>query len=128
MRIKKQNNTGSPQDRRRFQRVSKNVAIKLKDREVDFVTETKNISCIGAYCNVDSYIPILTKLNITLLLPKGPKSKRPKHITCQGTVVRIEHSNDPLENNKYNIAIYFNEISKSDMKIIDEYVKRVSSQ
>jgi hypothetical protein len=37
--------------------------------------------------------------------------------------VRVEKSSDPIENNKYNIAIYFNQISKSDMKLVDRYVK-----
>jgi hypothetical protein len=117
---KKQND----QERRRFPRSASNLAIKLKDREVDFVTETKNVSCIGAYCQVDSYLPILTKLKITLLFPKHKGLKSAKHIACEGTVVRVERSSDPLESNKYNIAIYFNQISRSDMKFIDAFVKK----
>ena len=62
-------------ERRRAARTPKNLAIKLKEREVDFVTETKNISCIGAYCQIDGYLPILTKLRITLLLPKTKGTK-----------------------------------------------------
>lgn len=113
----------SAQDRRRFARADKNLAIKIKDRDADFVTETKNVSCIGAYCEIDGYVPVLTKLRVTLLLPKSRNLKDSKHITCEGTVVRIEKSSDPIENNKYNIAIYFNQITKSDMKLVDRYVK-----
>jgi hypothetical protein len=127
MPLKKQNLPNSAKndarDRRRFARAAKNLAIKLEDKEVDFVTETKNISCIGAYCQIDTYLPILTKLNITLLLPKDKNSKTPKHISCEGTVVRIEKCADSLEPNKYNVAVYFNQINKSDMKLIDRYVK-----
>jgi len=113
----------SDQERRRFQRSASNLAIKLEDREIDFVTETKNVSCIGAYCQVDSYLPILTKLRITLLFPKHKGLKSAKHIACEGSVVRVERSGDQLESNKYNIAIYFNQISRSDMKFIDAFVK-----
>ncbi len=126
MRIKKpqqQQQNEHAQERRRFARVHKNIAIKLRDQEADFVTQTQNISCIGAYCQIDAYLPILTKLKITLLLPKSGSSKTPRHITCEGTIVRVERSNDPIETNKYNIAIYFNQISKGDMKFIDAYVK-----
>lgn len=123
MQIRKPPKKQDPQDRRRFPRVWKNLAIKLEDKEVDFVTETKNISCIGAYCQTDAYLPILTRLKITLLLPKSKRSKTAKPIACEGTVVRVERSNDPLESNKYDVAIYFNQISKGDMKLIDEYVK-----
>lgn len=127
MRIKNQPKKESPQERRRYPRVEKNIAIKLKDKDVDFVTETENISCIGAYCQIDSYLPILTKLKITLLLPRSKKSQSAKRIVCEGSVVRVERSHALLENNKYNIAIYFNEIAKGDMKLIDAYVKNHST-
>ncbi len=122
MQIRKQPNKQEPSERRRFPRAAKNLAIKLEDKEADFVTETKNVSCIGAYCQIDTYLPILTKLKVTLLLPKSRSSKTAKPITCEGAIVRVERSNTPLEN-KYNIAIYFNDISKGDMKLIDKYVK-----
>jgi len=112
-----------PQERRRYPRVSKSLAIKLKDREADFVTETKNVSCIGAYCTVNAYIPVLTRLRITLILPKSRDLKTSKPINCEGTVVRVEKCPPGIEANRYNIAIYFNQISKGDMKTIDHYVK-----
>lgn len=123
MQIKKPLKNKTGEDRRRFARAAKNLAIKLEDKDIDFVTETKNISCIGAYCQIDTYVPILTKLKVTLLLPKSGSNKTAKHITCEGTIVRIERSQDPVETNRYNVAIYFNRISKSDMKSIDTFVK-----
>jgi len=123
MQIKKPNNNQDSAERRRFARINKNLAIKIKDKEVDFVTETKNISCLGAYCQVDAYLPVLTKLKITLLLPRSKNSKTAKHISCEGTIVRVERCTDPVENNRYNIAIYFNQIPKSDMNLIDCYIK-----
>lgn len=123
MQLKKQQKNQSSSERRRHTRLDKNVAIKLKDKDVDFVTETKNISCLGAYCQVDAYLPVLTKIRITLLLPKTKASKIARHITCEGTIVRVERIGDPIEQNKYNVAIYFNQISKGDMKFIDSYVK-----
>lgn len=123
MPIKKQTHRPDEKDRRRHLRVDKNVAIKLKDQDADFVTETKNLSCIGAYAQIDTYIPILTKLKVTLLLPRQRNAKEARHITCEGTVVRVERTGAAEEPNKYNIAIYFNEISKNDMRHIDAYVK-----
>ena len=127
MPIRKLHKKESGSERRRFARADKSLAIKLEDKEADFVTETKNISCIGAYCQIDSYLPLLTKLRITLLVPKSRTTRTAKHITCEGTLVRIEKSNDPLEQNKYNVAIYFNRISKGDMKLIDQYVKNTAT-
>jgi c-di-GMP-binding flagellar brake protein YcgR len=113
---------GSPAERRRYPRASKNLAIKITDREADFVTETQNISCIGAYCHIDSYLPILTKLKISIVLPKTRETGPAQHIVCEGTVVRIEKGHDTLEN-FYHVAVYFNKISKGDMRLIDQYVK-----
>jgi hypothetical protein len=123
MTLRKQSKPQEGHERRRYARVDKNVAIKLKDKDVDFVTETMNLSCIGAYCQVDSYVPILTKLKITLLVPRTKGKAACKHIACEGTVVRVERSHDPMEPNKYNIAIYFNQITKGDMKLIDAYIR-----
>ena len=127
MPIKKLRKNATGAERRKFARAPRSLAIKLEDREADFVTETKNISCIGAYCQIDNYLPILTKLKITLLVPKSKSLKTARHITCEGTIVRVERSGDPLEQNKYNVAIYFNQISKADMKLIDSYVKNTSA-
>lgn len=123
LRRLKKNPPPSLHERRRYARAQNSLAIKLEDKDVDFVTETKNISCIGAYCQIDGYLPILTKLKITLLLPKTRGLKAPQHITCEGTVVRIEKCADAVETNKFNIAIYFNAISPRDMKLIDRHVK-----
>ena len=90
LRRLKKNPPPSLHERRRYARAQNSLAIKLEDKDVDFVTETKNISCIGAYCQIDGYLPILTKLKITLLLPKTRGLKAPQHITCEVTVVRIE--------------------------------------
>ena len=128
MQIRKPNKKQDSSERRRYPRIEKNIAIKLKEKDVDFVTETKNISCIGAYCQVDTYLPILTKLKITLLLPRSKSSKTSRHIVCEGTVVRVERAPEPCEPNRYNIAIYFSSIAKSDMKLIDVYVKNHSAQ
>lgn len=123
MPLRKQSKPQEGQERRRYARVDKNIAIKLKDKDVDFVTETMNLSCIGAYCQINSYVPILTKLKITLLIPRARGKTAAKHIACEGTVVRVARSHDPMEPNKYNIAIYFNQITKSDMKLIDAYTR-----
>lgn len=108
-------------EKRRYPRASKNLPIKIKNDDFDLVAETKNISCIGAYCQVDRYIAPFTKLQTTILLP--PKTKKNTHsIICKGVVVRVEKNHNDLET-QYNIAIYFNEISKIAMLKINRFLK-----
>lgn len=108
-------------EKRRYPRVSKNLPIKIKNGDFDIITETKNVSCTGAYCQVDKYIPVFTKIKTTILLPSKTKNAT-QNINCKGVVVRVEKSNNTLEQ-QYNIAIYFNEISKINLLKINRFVK-----
>ena len=107
-------------DRRKDPRIDFSIPIKIEQDEGDLVTETRNISRSGIYCRVNRYIAPMTKLKISLLLPVKKKEKSTiKKISCQGIVVRSE----PIEGEAaFNTAIFFNEISQKDAKIIAEYV------
>ena len=109
-------------EKRRYPRVKRNIPLKLENNDFDIVTETKNISCTGAYCLIDRYLPVLTKIKTRILLPSRIKNKD-QHIDCNGVVVRIEKNNNNLEN-QYNIAIYFNEISKKNTLLINRFIKQ----
>jgi hypothetical protein len=112
------------EERRRYPRLTKNLPIKLYDSEFDIVTETKNISGNGAYCAVDRPIPVMTKLNIVLLIPfrsKRNKEKIVKKINCEGVVVRGEYIKDNGRHSYY-VGIYFNDIKEKDRKILLSYI------
>jgi len=112
-------------ERRRAPRIEKNIPVKIGKEEYEIITETKNLSCIGALCKVDKYIEPLTKLKILLLVPHHDREKKDKYykIECGGVVVRTEPLS--LENGKkaYNIAIYFNEINELDKEKIAKFVE-----
>lgn len=107
-------------ERRRHPRADTHIPLKLSQEEWDIVTETVNISRSGAYCRVNRRVPLMTKLQIQILLPlrKDDKSVT-KTIHCQGVVVRVEPSTDE---GHYNVALFFNEISKRDAETIADYV------
>ncbi len=108
-------------ERRKAPRISKSLPLKIKHQDFDFITETKNISAIGAYCSVSSYIPLMTKLKIMLILPKYPESGGKNYrIECTGVVVRTEKQSS--QNKSYNIAIYFNDIKERDKEKISSYI------
>jgi len=108
-------------ERRRYPRVEKKLPIELLTDKYEISTETKNLSCIGAYCTVDKDIPLLTKLSITLILPKKSEDKCIK-VKCKGVVVRKEIINS----NKFNIAIFFNDIKETEKNKILRYIDTLS--
>ena len=112
-------------EKRKHPRIAKNLPLKIEGGEFDIVTETKNISCTGAYCQVDRYVAPFTKVKATMLVSSSDASH--KNISCKGVVVRVEKNDNTLEP-QYNIAIYFNEISKANMSKISRFVKEHHSQ
>jgi hypothetical protein len=108
-------------ERRKYPRVEKNVPLKLSWADADVVTETRNISCAGAYCRVSKYIEPMTKVEVTLLLPvkKGEKITT-KKITCRGVVVRTENIPDGEE---FYTAIFFSDILPKDSRILAQFVE-----
>ncbi|MBI4708159.1 MAG: PilZ domain-containing protein [Candidatus Omnitrophica bacterium] len=110
-------------ERRKHPRVKKRLPLKLHDEVFDIVTQTENISCSGAYCEVNRFLAPMTKLNVVMLLPMEHKGKKAvKKIECKGVVVRTEQPQLTEGSQIYKIAIFFNQINKSDMKKIAEYV------
>lgn len=112
-------------EKRQHPRVNKSLPIKINNQEFDIVTETKNISCVGAYCQVDKYVAPFTKIKTTVIIPAKKKCAN-SLINCEGTVVRVEKIDNALEQ-QYNIAIYFNQISKTNISKIDRFVKQYLS-
>jgi len=108
-------------ERRSHPRVENNIPLKLSWPDADVVTETKNISCAGAYCRVSKYIEPMTKVEVMLLLPvkKGAKVTT-KKIACHGVVVRTEHI--PAGDEFYT-AIFFSDILPKDSRILAQYVE-----
>ena len=107
-------------EKRRHPRIKKNIPIKIKNDDFDIVTETKNISCNGAYCQIDRYLAPLTKIKTRILVPSKTKEKH-HCINCKGIVVRVERSENDLED-LYNVAIYFENINKYSLRVDKKYL------
>ena len=114
----------SNQDRREFPRLNNNIPIKLIHDDGDIVTETANISRSGIYCRVNKFLNPMSRLKISLLIPLRKTSKSGKSttrkISCVGAVVRSESVSGDEE--AYNVAIFFQDISKRDSDHIADYV------
>ncbi len=109
-----------PQEKRRHLRVDYKIPVKISGDHGDVLTETKNLSCSGAFCRMSKRLEPMTRLKILLLLPLRKSDKvTTKKITCQGVVVRTQAAGE--EN--YDTAIFFSDIAPKDSRTINEFVE-----
>ena len=111
-------------EQRLYPRVEANLALRVIANGYDFSTTTKNLSCLGAYCRINKYVPPFTKLNIKLNLPIASSGKNESVLECKGVVVRSDDEGDGT----FNIAIFFNGIENSQRHKISQYLKQFLPQ
>ena len=107
-------------ERRKHPRITQRLPIALSANGYDFTTTTQNISCVGAYCHIDKYVPPFTKVLVKMDIP-GASARC--NVECHGVVVRAEDD----RNNGFNVAIFFNEIKDAERKKISRYISQLLS-
>ncbi len=108
-------------ERRQYPRVEHSLPVKIAADGYQFVTNTENVSCVGAYCHLDKYIPPFTKIAVKLILPvRKDGGIKDVNVECSGVVVRT----DDEKKGGFNIALFFNEIKESQRKKISQYINQ----
>ncbi|MBU0547840.1 MAG: PilZ domain-containing protein [Candidatus Omnitrophica bacterium] len=107
-------------ERRIHPRLEHKLPFNVAVNGYDFSTTTHNISCVGAYCHLDKYIPPFTKISIKLSLPHKARAARNTIVECKGVVVRSEDE----ARGGFNIAIFFNQMRDGERKKIAAYISQ----
>ncbi|HEX5133308.1 MAG TPA: PilZ domain-containing protein [Candidatus Krumholzibacteria bacterium] len=109
-------------ERRSATRVDARLAMEIKLGDGRAKTESLNVSANGVYFASAAFIPLLTRLRITLELPED--SGRKSRIACDGVVVRSEPETEQSGPTDYQVACYFTDISDDDQARLESYVLR----
>lgn len=109
-------------ERRQYPRIEQELPLKIAVDGYGFATSTQNVSCVGAYCHLDKYIPPFTKIAVKVILPimLGGRIKNIE-VECTGVVVRTEDE----KKGGFNIAVFFNGIKENQRKKIAKYVNQL---
>lgn len=108
-------------ERRQYPRIEQRLPIKVVANGYDFITSTENVSCVGAYCRINKYMPPFTRVMVRLSLPIVTDNGRKKYnVECKGVVVRTEDETK----GGFNIAIFFNEIKNYQRQKISHYINQ----
>jgi c-di-GMP-binding flagellar brake protein YcgR len=120
--------------RRRERRQETRVDAKLSMRvegahdgaHAQVVTESQNISASGIYCLSSHFLPPLSKVQLTIVLPKFPNTGRGQDlmIKCEGIVVRCEPATGRRPEVRYQLACMFADLDRAARERIQEFVAR----
>ena len=109
-------------EHRRYPRLDERLQLRLRAENFDVVAKTINLSCLGAYCQLNKHIPLMTSLKIAFTLSYGDQENRFDYVECNGVVVRVEEVlSESNMDSVFNTAIYFNEIEESEKEKIENF-------
>ena len=86
----------------------------------DVTASVINISTSGLLCRTNQEIPVMSKINMALILPTSSVVSKPETLKIKGVVVRNEK-----DERGYRAAIFFIEISSLHRKKLDNYLNRL---
>jgi hypothetical protein len=88
------------------------------------VTESQNISASGVYCHASHYLAPLSKVQLTIVLPRMPGSDgSPQELVkCDGIVVRCDQRQGDRSDTPYELACMFSGLEVTLRGRIEEFV------
>ena len=119
--------TGRRSERRQHPRVDARLSMRLEGVPDDgqfaqIVTESQNISASGVYCTSSHFLSPLSKVALTIVLPRVPgHNGRQDLIKCEGIVVRCQ----PLTrrgDRKFELACMFSDLDGRRREMITQFV------
>lgn len=107
-------------ERRSSRRKNADFKVALTEPSCRILTNIKNISSSGIYCQIDNHISVMKKVALDMEL--SANSNAPKTISCEGVVVRCDRIPDTSPA-RYDTAIYFTDIPNNVRSDIEDYIK-----
>ena len=87
----------------------------------DVTASIINISASGLLCRVTREVPVMSKIDMALILPSRLPSSHPDTIKVNGVVVRNEK-----DDRGWRTAIFFLDMSATHRKKLEVYLNRLS--
>lgn len=105
-------------ERRKTARLAESVDFRIGYETYDLSSNTLNLSSNGLLCRVAQAIPLMTKIDMALLIPRAEDNRPPRKIQAKGVVVRVTEDVEGL----YKIAVFFTDISTSHRKYLESFI------
>jgi len=114
-------------ERRKHRRAFLEIPMDVHSHEAtrkSFTAKTINLSAGGFYCKIPFFVPVLTKLSLSMVVPVSePSGREQDHvITCKGMVVRTVPAKPAPKVKSYEIGCFFTDIGDYDRLVIEQYL------
>ncbi len=115
-------------DARRHPRVAQRIRVRSSSREA-VELETIDLSAGGLSCTAPAFLPLMTKMAISLVLP-DPRPSAPDdrdgHETVNGEAVVVRTEPDaPVEGRTtYRVALFFSRMDDADRRRLLDFLAR----
>jgi c-di-GMP-binding flagellar brake protein YcgR len=119
------------QDKRRHPRVAQRIRVRSSSREA-VELETIDLSAGGLSCTAPAFLPLMTKLAVSLVLP-GHKSSvsgsdDSQVVNGEAIVVRTDPSSPVQGNGSYRVALFFSRMEGADRERLLDFLARHSGK
>jgi hypothetical protein len=108
-------------EQRRTPRIAERVVMAITDAGTELTTESHNLSTAGVYCTLDRFLAPMSKVQLHFTLTNGPRASK---VRCTGVVVRVEPVIANASRGRFNVAIFFTELSNRDRAAITRFVRQ----
>jgi hypothetical protein len=119
--------TSRRSERRRAPRVDAKLSMRVEGvpddgQAAQIVTESQNISASGVYCTSSHFLSPLSKVALTIVLPRIPGAGgRQELVKCEGIVVRCEPVSKRGDR-RFELACMFSELDLKRRELINQFV------
>jgi c-di-GMP-binding flagellar brake protein YcgR len=119
--------TGRRAERRQQARADAHLSMRVEAPPTDgqlthIVTESENISSSGVYCYSPNYLAPLSKVALTIVLPRVPGRGSERLLKCEGVVVRCLAGASKAKERQYQMACSFLGLEPRHRELLDEFV------
>src|SRR5260221_5941519 len=115
-------------ERRRAPRADAKLSMRVEGARDEIarsqlVTESQNISASGVYCLSDRFLAPLSKINLTLVLPRfGGRRGANELVKCEGIVVRCEPRQNSGVEKHWELACMFSGLDSTRRELLTDFV------
>ena len=117
-------------DKRRHPRVEKRLRVRSDLREA-VELETIDLSAGGLSCTAPVFLPLMTKMAVSLVLPANAGSVLPEERVVKGEAV-VVRSEPPIpskaEDASYRVALFFSRMDDADRRRLLDFLARQSGR